>query len=460
MDNLNIYIKPFGDEAYQVKYFDVKMELEYCSLKQGEKAAELWNVVAGVPGCSLEGGMKAEDEKGVLPLTMELEPGFAPGFEKRVWKTGRAADGPMTLSYRFYPRNLEGVDRGHPLFDICNEPLGVTLCGVTCLAAVKDQQWQVHMEWDLSEMPENTKVVSIKGNDFAGTPGDYTFTLFALGDVKTVSDESGRYGMHWLAEPLPDEERLSSALPALIKGLCRFFRDEEIPYHVFFRKDPFDRSNSGTAFDNGFIFGYSDAMPVSVDASLNTLAHEITHNWPRMKNDGGEGNWFNEGTAEYYSMVIPYRCGLISTGEMAAQLTEKSRNYYGSSCQHMSNEQVHQLTWNDRDAQRLPYGRGLFYLAETDARLRERTGGEVCVDDLVLALVEMRKSGTVPSVQDWEGQLARFLGEEEIMYFRQVMDGKNIDVNPDWFCGMYEASMEQDGSVIWKEKEGLADVRF
>ena len=92
MDNLNIYIKPFGDEAYQVKYFDVKMELEYCSLKQGEKAAELWNVVAGVPGCSLEGGMKAEDEKGVLPLTMELEPGFAPGFEKRVWKTGRAAD--------------------------------------------------------------------------------------------------------------------------------------------------------------------------------------------------------------------------------------------------------------------------------------------------------------------------------------------------------------------------------
>lgn len=47
---------------------------------------------------------------------------------------------------------------------------------------------------------------------------------------------------------LQTEERAAGQIPPLLGEMCRFFRDEDLDYSIFFRKEPFDISNSGTGF--------------------------------------------------------------------------------------------------------------------------------------------------------------------------------------------------------------------
>lgn len=437
MKKLNIWLKPFGDRNYQVKYFDVKIDVEDLSLENGEAAALLWKTVAGVPACELDKGyLYVEDAKGSVPLSFEMKEEMA-GFSKRIWRVCRETSGNLCLSYRFFPRDLTEVKRAHPLFDVCNEPMGVTMSGVTCLAEVKDGQYEITVDWDLSQMPEGTAVAAIHEGTWVGRPKDYAFSLYALGKVSCCLDETGKYRMIWLTDPLPEKERICEIVPVLVRELCRFFGDEEIGYSVFFRKDPFDNSNGGTAFDGGFIYGYSDAQPLGAEQSINTLAHEIIHNWPRMENNAGEGNWFNEGTAEYYSVVLPYRAGIISREQMKQQLKEKLDRYLENPCRCMSNEEAHRMTWENKEAQKLPYGRGLCYLIDTQEKIRGRSGGSRSVDDLVLILVNKRKRGEKVTSEDWEQLIRKELGEEAVVNFRRIMNGKELVPAEEWYEGTF-----------------------
>ncbi len=86
-------------------------------------------MVAGVPGCQFDDrGLTAEDKNGTLPLTSGTEKDPT-GFEKTVWRAKRKTEGDLTISYRFLPRDVSGIDRCHPLFDCIQEENGALICG-------------------------------------------------------------------------------------------------------------------------------------------------------------------------------------------------------------------------------------------------------------------------------------------------------------------------------------------
>lgn len=441
LKTLKIELKPYLSKSCDFRYADVKMTLEKPQLSETDKLCDLWKMVAGVPGAELsEEGVTSADAKGALPLTMTIEKDPT-GFDKRVWRVKRATEGDVVICYRFLPRDVTGVDRCHPYFDVVTEKNGALIPGVTTLAAVPDGNYHIFVTWDKSAMPEEAKTASIKGEgdfDYIGTPYDYTFTLYLAGNYKKVSDESGKRHIYWLDDDLPDQEKAEVQIPPLLAEMCRFFRDEELAYSIFFRKEPFSISNGGTAFDGGFAFGYSDAMPLIMDEALNTLAHEIVHNWPSLDQVEDGGAWYSEGTAEFYSLMIPLRAGIVSPVQAAKWITEKCTNYYNNPYQSLTNKEAYDKAWEDNRIQRVPYGRGFVYLAETDYLLRRTSGGAKSLDDLVLNLISCRKDGKKVTDADWEALIEKELGSDAVTHFRAVMSGEEmIPADEAWFDGNF-----------------------
>ncbi|MBQ6274294.1 MAG: hypothetical protein IJK63_08730 [Oscillospiraceae bacterium] len=440
LPHLSITLRPSMDASYHFKFCDVKMELETPELAAGMTLASLWKMVAGVPRCPLDPeGVSACDAAGALPLREATESSM--GFEKTAWQTARATQGNVVLSYRFFPRDVSGIDRCYPIFDTICEENGALICGVTSLVTVPEKEYRFSLHWDRTLLPEGADVTAIKGNgdcEFVGKPNDYAFSLYLVGKIQCATDDSGKYRVLWLSEHLPDADRVYAQVPPLLREMCRFFRDEDLHYSIFFRKEPYSVSNSGTAFDGGFAYGFSDSMPLRMDEALNTLAHEIVHNWPQLENLQGESSWYMEGTAEYYSVMVPLRSGIVDAEQAAEWLTQKSVNYYNNRFQRLSNEEAYAKAWENHEIQRVPYGRGLFYLAHVDVCLKNASHGARCLDDLILELDLRRRRGETVRVSDWLQLVERELGQEAVDEFREIMSGrKMLSPEPEWFDGIF-----------------------
>lgn len=440
--NLSITWKPWESADYQVKYTDIFMGIEEPKVKQGETLVWIWLNVASIP-CSefTEAGLRAEDEAGELELSVCEETYM--GFPIRCWKPCRDVVGSVGLTYRFYPRVVPHDYRFRPYYDFRNEMNGATTTGVTTLVVPKEQKYHVHIKWDLSEMPKDTRAVSIHGEgeyDLIAAPSEYTFTMSAVGKVSEAHFYDGQVKVYWLAEPLPDQERVLAGLPKIYKGLADFFEDGDAPYTIFFRKDPFEMSNGATAFANGFVYGYSDEKPLNLDMALDIFAHEVVHTWPRIEDKAGEGTWYHEGTAELYSILIPYRQEITDLDFVASQINLRSINYYANKFIETPNTEAYPLYWQERHAQWLPYGRGFFYFVDTDCRIRKASGGVRSLDDLILEIEHRRRSGKVVTCADWEELIEKELGEEAVTEFRAIMNGKIIEPSEEWFEGAFSIS--------------------
>jgi predicted metalloprotease with PDZ domain len=81
-----------------------------------------------------------------------------------------------------------------------------------------------------------------------------------------------------------------------------------------------------------------------------------------------------------------------------------------------------ELFWQDQRAQRVPYGRGLFYLADLDAKIR--AAGDRSLDDLVLAVLERQRAGAKVGVDAWLDLVAAELGEAARVDFAAMESGE------------------------------------
>ena len=238
---------------------------------------------------------------------------------------------------------------------------------------------------------------------------------FAFGDVKKITE--GDFGYYWLSEPTFDVQELADYTKKLFGKMQVFFHDDQHAYRIFMRKDPFHHSG-GTALMRSYMFGWNDTEPVSVREKQNILAHEMVHNWPQLNdNPYGTSSWYSEGTAEYYSCMLPFRAGLIDREALLKEIQKRTTAYYTNPTRHLENLAAAKICWQDRRAQRLPYGRGIFFLANTDVKLRQATDNRVCIDDVVLAIQEKDRAGVT-------------LGNEVFLETVQELGG--IDVRDDW----------------------------
>jgi predicted metalloprotease with PDZ domain len=471
---LDVNLKPY-QTGTAIAHLDVSYRLEGWAAGAGHILAQISLFTASIPVCEFSAeGVTAFDEGGVLVLTPGEE--TDEGGPKRTWRASRSTRGTITLQYRVYPRVLPPDYRGGPYFDLRTEEGGMNGSGVTFMLLPEEKPCTIRLHWDLSAMPPGTRGVWCKGEGdvtVSTTPQLLAFSYYAVGQIKTWrTPENARFELHYLAKPNFDIQVMGFRIYTLFTCISTFFEDLDAPFKIFLRKDPFKHHGSGTALADSFMYGYCEEYSPTPDNAQNVLAHEIVHNWPLLEDRESDQTLYNEGVAEYYSIVLPWRCGLLSLEKVKDRIQERAQNYYANPLRDLSNEEAFLLYWKDRRAQRLPYGRGFFYLLSVDRSIRLASGGLRNLDNVVLSLLrEQRKSGKKPACTDWVRLLSLELGRDAMPEFEAMSSGVLIQPDEAWFGGSFrirtgmvrEVPLIQHGdselveSYIWESNPDIAE---
>ncbi|MFF3501103.1 hypothetical protein [Streptomyces sp. NPDC003247] len=397
---------------------------------EGDTLCRIPKTLFGFPAAEItDDGIVAFDDGGELPLTHSLdEP--TPTFTYRRWRTGRPSTGDIRVEYFAPVRVVTPATTNGPLYDLRAEGSGISAAGISFLALPdREEEFTSSVGWDLSQLPAGARGVSSHGEDTVSrtaTPEALTFTFYMAGSIGSYPEHPDPvFGMYWLSQPQFDTTEVGAYVRELYDRMSVFFREPDPGYRVFVRKHPFP-GNGGSAMpgSRSFMFGWSDEQPQSAPVLKNLLSHEAVHNWPLLSGDPAENSWYNEGVAEYYSLKLTLDAGILTADAFAGLLNERAHGYYSNPLQTLSSAETAELFWKDWRAQRVPYGRGLFYLIDVDHKLRATSEGQRGLDDLVLELLERRRAGEEASVAVWIDLVVRELGESAREKYGAMMAGR------------------------------------
>ncbi|MEA3181069.1 MAG: hypothetical protein QOI59_4592 [Gammaproteobacteria bacterium] len=438
--SLSLVLEPHSNDG-TVDYVDVSMVIGHPNVAAGATLLRMPLVVASIPTARYDGdAIQAKDALGTLALTQKDAPPTS-FLSNRDWLPTRSTSGDVTLHYRAPPRVVTAATRTGPLFDLREEAGGVHGAGWTFLAVpTNTEPYRLHVHWDLTDMPAGSRGIwSLGEGDVSVTaPAERLVTTFYFaGPVHSYpAQPSGNFALYWLSDPPFDVVASASMIQKLFEHMSVFFHDDGGSYRVFMRKTP--ANGGGTALTRSFMFGYSASKPPTVEGLEGLIAHEMVHNWPELAGDHADTSWYTEGAAEYYSVVLSHRAGLITPEEFLQRVNEHASGYYMNPLQGLTNRAADAIYWKDSRAGHVPYGRGFMYLAAVDARIRARSGHKRSLDDVVLKLLERtraagRGAGEAPTVADWEALIGKELGPRGVKDYVDMVAGKTLTPPPSAF---------------------------
>jgi hypothetical protein len=407
----------------------VRMTIESPAIAARQPVVRLPRVIVSMPGAELVGDrIHASDRAGVLELIEEEEAATPSGTFRR-WLATRGSVGDVTIAYDALPRRVTTATRQGPLFDLRAQPGGFNGAGITFIAVPPTEHpYSIRLRWDLSAMPPGSRGVWSLGDGEVRTVGPaqlVAFSYYAAGVLKNYPAGESDFRMYWFGDPPFEAPALAATITRFFGEAARFFRDPDPDFRVFARENPF-AGTGGTALARSFMFGYNPADKPTPDSLQGLLAHEVAHNWPRLQGEHGDTAWYSEGTAEYYSILLSLRAGLIDLDGFQERVNARAQNYYSNPLQSLTNAEAAARFWTDTRAQRVPYGRGFMYLALIDARLKERSGGAVSLDDIVVELVERGRRGEPHRIETWLELVRAHLGDDAERDYRAMVEGRKL----------------------------------
>lgn len=440
---------------------DIFITADICGEK-GDCLFSFQKETVTVPFCTVE-NMILSDDSGEILVTENISEQYPIIYQNFI--TERQINGKLKLNYRVLPRDVSGISHYGPYFDFRNETGGANGAGVTFLPLFSsDHEIEIFLNWDLKHMPEDAAAVSSfgKGNQHRlGSADSILYAFYAAGQVHCVSEKN--FGFYWFSDPRFDIRQMANNVKQMFFIMADFFEDPKTEgYSVFARKDPFDVSG-GTALHRSFLFGYNNGLKTCVGNLQNVLAHEIVHNWPHMDDEPyGSCTWFVEGTAEFYSIVLPYRHGITSLEDTLFQIQDRTDQFFKNPTIHLSNSEAAQQFWKDKRTQRLMYGRGLFFIANIDSMMRRRTNGKKSVDDVVKMLTKKYLSGQHVDNQSFIDLVHEVAGLDITKQFSEMELGHALVPDQDCFDSLFncvpettvfDGTQEKTVTYRWKIRE-------
>lgn len=421
MSLTKIRLKPYWKDN-TVDRMDVVMNITGLVCKHGELLCSMQSETVSIPGCEAE-NLRLSDERGIIPV-QEFEEQPYP-YKWRRWNAQRNTEGAIQISYTVRPRVLKTTDICGPYFDFRAEEGGANSAGISILMDIENAG-ACELLWDLSAMPEGSRGICTFGENEIKTDTLEQLRLcyFAMGQLNAI--EEGDFGFYWMSQPPFDVKEVAEYTRKLFGHMQKFFRDTEKIYRIFVRKDPF-LTSGGTALYRSYMFGWNTTQPCSLEDKKSILAHEMVHNWPDLNdNPYGTTTWYAEGTAEYYSVLLPLRLGLITDEDAIKELQKRTDKYYANPTRELSDEEAAAICWKDRRAQRLVYGRGMIFFINTDIQIRKATNGVHNVDDVVLDILEQKRTGVVLGNEVFLDAVKRISGLDVRSEWEAMHIGKEI----------------------------------
>lgn len=435
---LDLTLRPVA-QAGRVVHVDVRLRIQRPAVAAGGRLLRMGLVVASIPTARYDGAaITARDARGALVLSAHDEPPTPTG-SYRHWTVERATVGDVEVRYRAPPREVARTTRNGPLFDLRAEQAGMHGAGLSFLALPDSPAtYRIRLHWDLGAMPAGSRGVWSLGEgdvETRGTAETLGFTYYAAGPMHRHPAGTGNvpFALYWFTDPPFDLPAIAAGIEAWFTKASRFFRDPGGSYRVFVRANPYS-GGGGTALQRSFMFGWGEGRSMSSLELQGLLAHEITHNWPRLDDtEHAETAWYTEGTAEYYSILLSRRAGATDDAAFLERINARATAYYANPFRALSNAEAGKRFWSDARAQRVPYGRGFMYFAALDARLRAASDGRRSLDDLVLEVLDGQRRGERVGLARWREMVGRELGPSGEADFDAMTRGETIVPPPGSF---------------------------
>lgn len=319
----------------------------------------------------------------------------------------------------------------------------------------------VAIKWDLSDAPSGSRAVCSLGEGVVVLadvrPSMLDECFFAVGPLNSYppaptlatnadaskgvvsqmeNDSSGTFGIYWLGAPNFDVSALGYKMQQLFPKMAAFFHDEDPTYRIFVRYNV-QKCVSGRGLHRGFVFAWNTIMPRDPNETDEFLMHETVHNWPRLGHSKGGPTaeevvdaWFNEGIAEYYSLILPYRFRISSDDEFIERFNIRLSGYYTNPDRTVVNKDVMGLFWKGGHINRIPYQRGFMYFLRLAYQLKKANGRSL--DDLILEMVDLRNRDEPHGIAVWLSMLERELGPPALEDYRTMSDAIPIVLPTDY----------------------------
>lgn len=402
----------------------VTWRLDDVALNAGEPLGQLPLSIAGAPTLQFDGEVvAATDELGPVPLVTSLT-GSDDGEQLRCWRVGRSTSGPVEVSYLAVPVTEEPRPATPPL-ELRGE--GVGLSGaLKCFLILPPGPEDITFElrWNRSDAgdgsTESWMAVSSLGEgdgrdgELAGTGLELLGDTYVMcGDLADDHRRDGQLSTWWLTSPGIDVEAFTERLGRTYQVMSEAFDAPAHPYRVFLRAHPHQGANA-SAHPASFVMTVNPANPLNEASLYETIAHELVHEWLHLDGPAEEVTWFVEGAADYYSLVLPLREDMLDEEAFLRAVNFEAREGYANPRRNLTLREAQQLFFSDFVAHRLPYARGMFYLADLDARLRRATSGRQSADDVVRDVLRRRRAGEHVGIEQWCTSVQKILPDAEM----------------------------------------------
>ncbi len=430
---MSVTLRPLA-ESGKIKHVQVIEVVRGASAKAGDPLFQVPARVTTVQGQPYkDGDVRARDDAGELQLdvTVDSEPSGYP-LDMRSFISKRASRGDIHLRYIADVADAMAPRSPGPSYDLrsANGGFGGAPFTFLLMPATEEKDVDFSWSWDLSALPPGSRGVTVHGEGnqrWQESPGNIETLFFLAGNVQGFAPEHGLLKAYWIGNPPFDVPAAAAWSVESFDALKTFFRQPDIPsYTLLMRPYPRPRDGGG-ATTGGFMLEYGEGW-LSDTSRRIMFTHEMVHHFlGQLEGDSGANAWFAEGLAEFYKIRIPLRQGLIDLPSAAREIAFMTDAYYTSPFVGMSFAEIGKRRWSDRSIQNVPYNRGFMYFVNLDASIRRHSHGRRSLDDLVLTMLESRRSGQGYDEPKWRQLLRDELGRYGEVDFNRMLSGELIE---------------------------------
>lgn len=429
---LEVTLRPLADGA-EIRRVEILQRVSGLDSTPGQPLFFVPARVTYVAGQAYAAGdVVATDDSGPLPLSMDVQ-ADVPGapLQWRTFTPRRAVTGPVSLHYHADVVPALGPRRRGPSYDLrgAQGGFGGAPFSFLLMPSPSLESLQFRLHWDLSGLPAGARAVTVLGEgDVTATLAPFRVgTLFFLGgQLQGHAPPGSAFRSYWIGSPPFDVEVAAAWSGRAFAALQSFFHAADgAPYTLLMR--PYARPrDGGGATVGGFMLEYGRGA-LGDTARRIMFTHEMVHHFVgSLDGDPGATAWFGEGLAEFYKLGVPLRAGLIDRRAFADELAVMTEAYYTSEMVATAYDEVAARRWDGGEAQTVPYNRGFMYFAALDAAVRRGSRGTRSLDDLVLAMLDSRRSGKGYGVAAWREVLGGELGPAGVAAFEAMLRGDLI----------------------------------